>query len=155
MSALVSPTLLCIVCFTSLRVALSHVRHLSTIFRELFASIDADDFSGSPQSELHHTEGAHMASQSRVRRRAHACARCRIRKVHCDGLSSACSLCIEAGVTCVAMDSHTNKHLPRSIAQFLETKIAERERERSRKHFPTKVCHCRRYIVDGNSRVSR
>ncbi|CAK7198838.1 hypothetical protein SEUCBS139899_001505 [Sporothrix eucalyptigena] len=66
---------------------------------------------------------------SRVRRRAQACARCRLRKVHCDALPAGCSLCTEAGVPCVALlNAATREAVPRSVAQFLETQIAERER---------------------------
>lgn len=85
-----------------------------------------------------------MAPRSRVRRRAQACARCRQRKVHCDAQASACSLCTEAGVPCVAMDYSTKQVLPRSIAQYLETKIAEMERGKSKKPAATKVRwhHC-------------
>ncbi|CAK7237214.1 hypothetical protein SBRCBS47491_009901 [Sporothrix bragantina] len=70
---------------------------------------------------------------SRVSRRAQACARCRLRKVHCDARPSGCSLCTEAGVACVALlNAATREAVPRSIAQFLETQIADRERERGR-----------------------
>ncbi|KAF2095124.1 hypothetical protein NA57DRAFT_68117 [Rhizodiscina lignyota] len=73
-----------------------------------------------------------MASQPRVRRRALACARCRVRKVHCDARSPSCTRCLDAGVHCVGMDSATKQAVPRSIAQYLETQIAEMERETSR-----------------------
>lgn len=81
-----------------------------------------------------------MASQPRVRRRALACARCRMRKVQCDAQSPACTRCVEAGVPCVAMDSATKQAVPRSIAQYLETEIAEMERATSKKHLPQWVC---------------
>lgn len=68
-----------------------------------------------------------MGLQSRVRRRAQACARCRRLKVLCDALPSGCSICAKANVPCIALNSKTNQAVPRSIAQFLETKIAERE----------------------------
>ncbi|KAK0388619.1 hypothetical protein NLU13_4862 [Sarocladium strictum] len=68
-----------------------------------------------------------MVLQSRVRRRARACARCRRLKVHCDALPSGCSACIKSQEPCVAVNSETQQAVPRSIAQFLETKVAERE----------------------------
>lgn len=42
-------------------------------------------------------------------------------------MSPACSRCIAAGTPCVALDASTNRAAPRSIAQFLETEIANRE----------------------------
>lgn len=55
--------------------------------------------------------------------------RCRIRKVHCDGAFPSCSRCLEASVVCSSMDSTTKTTTPRSIAQFLESKIAELDRQ--------------------------
>lgn len=84
-------------------------------------------------------------SETRVRRRAIACARCRIRKVmviigviskvmqnsnaaQCDAWSPSCSKCIDAGVACVALDSSKQRTAPRSAAQYLEMEIANAER---------------------------
>ncbi|KAL2001136.1 hypothetical protein VTN02DRAFT_2203 [Thermoascus thermophilus] len=66
-------------------------------------------------------------SETRVRRRAIACARCRIRKIMCDARSPSCSKCIDAGVACVALDSSKQRTAPRSIAQYLEREIASHE----------------------------
>lgn len=71
---------------------------------------------------------------ARVRRRAIACARCRLRKVHCDGAFPSCSRCLEASVVCSSMDSTTKTTTPRSIAQFLESKIAELDSQRGHAH---------------------
>lgn len=46
----------------------------------------------------------------------------------CDALTPACTRCVDAGVPCVALDSSTKRVAPRSIAQYLETEIAHRER---------------------------
>ncbi|RDW65963.1 hypothetical protein BP6252_09598 [Coleophoma cylindrospora] len=69
-----------------------------------------------------------MASHIRVRRRTLSCARCRLRKVMCDALSPTCSRCKKANVSCVAFNPATKQGAPRSIAQYLETEIANRDR---------------------------
>lgn len=64
-------------------------------------------------------------NRTKVRRRVLACARCRKRKLSCDGKVPACTRCIEAKVPCVGFDSSTQQEAPRSIADFLEAHIAE------------------------------
>ncbi|OAL48348.1 GAL4-like transcription factor-like protein [Pyrenochaeta sp. DS3sAY3a] len=64
-----------------------------------------------------------MQSRTRVRRRVLACARCRKRKLMCDGDVPACKRCVDAGVDCVGFDSSTQQEAPRSIADFLEAHI--------------------------------
>ncbi|KAH7558450.1 hypothetical protein BM1_04587 [Bipolaris maydis] len=68
-----------------------------------------------------------MQSRTKVRRRVLACARCRRRKLSCDGKVPACSRCVGAGVQCVGFDSSTQQEAPRSIADFLEAHIARLE----------------------------
>lgn len=66
-----------------------------------------------------------------MRRRVLACARCRKRKLSCDGKVPACTRCVDAGVHCVGFDSSTQQEAPRSIADFLEAHIAKLEALRS------------------------
>ncbi|KAF2187490.1 GAL4-like transcription factor-like protein [Zopfia rhizophila CBS 207.26] len=68
-----------------------------------------------------------MQCRTKVRRRVLACARCRKRKLSCDGKIPSCSRCVDAGVPCVGFDSSTQREAPRSIAQFLEMHIARLE----------------------------
>ncbi|KAH7408571.1 GAL4-like transcription factor-like protein [Phaeosphaeria sp. MPI-PUGE-AT-0046c] len=63
-------------------------------------------------------------ARSKVRRRVLACARCRKRKLSCDGKVPACSRCVDAGVQCQGFDSATQREAPRSLADFLEAHIA-------------------------------
>ncbi|KAF1972809.1 GAL4-like transcription factor-like protein [Bimuria novae-zelandiae CBS 107.79] len=63
-------------------------------------------------------------NRTKVRRRVLACARCRKRKLSCDGKVPACTRCVDAGVECVGFDSSTQREAPRSIAGFLEMHIA-------------------------------
>ncbi|OJI99492.1 hypothetical protein ASPVEDRAFT_81104 [Aspergillus versicolor CBS 583.65] len=63
----------------------------------------------------------------RVRRRAVACARCRTRKVMCDGATPSCSKCTEAGTPCVASGASSERTVPRSIVLFLEEELAKTE----------------------------
>ncbi|KAF2477495.1 GAL4-like transcription factor-like protein, partial [Lindgomyces ingoldianus] len=72
-----------------------------------------------------------MQNRTKVRRRVLACARCRKRKLSCDGKVPACSRCVDAGVACVGFDSSTQREAPRSIADFLEMHIAKLEDPRS------------------------
>lgn len=72
-----------------------------------------------------------MQSRTKVRRRVLACARCRKRKLSCDGKVPACTRCVDAGVHCVGFDSSTQQEAPRSIADFLEAHIAKLEGLRS------------------------
>ncbi|KAF2448386.1 GAL4-like transcription factor-like protein [Karstenula rhodostoma CBS 690.94] len=65
-----------------------------------------------------------MLNRTKVRRRVLACARCRKRKLSCDGKVPACTRCVDARVECVGFDSSTQKEAPRSIAGFLEAHIA-------------------------------
>ncbi|KAL6705155.1 hypothetical protein ACN47E_007260 [Coniothyrium glycines] len=71
-----------------------------------------------------------MQSRIKVRRRVLACARCRKRKLSCDGKVPACTRCLDAGVQCVGFDSSTQQEAPRSIADFLEAHIARLESTR-------------------------
>ncbi|ORY10478.1 GAL4-like transcription factor-like protein [Clohesyomyces aquaticus] len=71
------------------------------------------------------------ANRTKVRRRVLACARCRKRKLSCDGKVPACSRCVDAGVPCVGFDSSTQREAPRSIADYLEMHIASLEDPRS------------------------
>ncbi|KAH7067782.1 GAL4-like transcription factor-like protein [Paraphoma chrysanthemicola] len=64
---------------------------------------------------------------TKVRRRVLACARCRKRKLSCDGKVPSCTRCQDAGVSCVGFDSSTNTEAPRSLADFLEAHIASLE----------------------------
>ncbi|KAH7374376.1 GAL4-like transcription factor-like protein [Pyrenochaeta sp. MPI-SDFR-AT-0127] len=68
-----------------------------------------------------------MQNRAKVRRRVLACARCRKRKLSCDGKVPACTRCVDAGVQCVGFDSSTQQEAPRSIADFLEAHIARLE----------------------------
>ncbi|KAF2875257.1 fungal-specific transcription factor domain-containing protein [Massariosphaeria phaeospora] len=68
-----------------------------------------------------------MQSRTKVRRRVLACARCRKRKLSCDGKVPSCTRCVDAGVACVGFDSSTQREAPRSIADFLEMHIASLE----------------------------
>lgn len=68
-----------------------------------------------------------MQNRTKVRRRVLACARCRKRKLSCDGKVPACTRCVDAGVQCVGFDSSTQQEAPRSIADFLEAHIARLE----------------------------
>ncbi|KAF2126160.1 GAL4-like transcription factor-like protein [Dothidotthia symphoricarpi CBS 119687] len=65
-----------------------------------------------------------MQNRTKVRRRVLACARCRRRKLSCDGKVPACTRCVDARVQCVGFDSSTQQEVPRSIADFLEAHIA-------------------------------
>ncbi|KAF2008650.1 hypothetical protein BU24DRAFT_456168 [Aaosphaeria arxii CBS 175.79] len=65
--------------------------------------------------------------KGRVRRRVIACARCRKRKLACDGQVPSCTRCADAGAPCVGFDSSTQREAPRSIAGFLEAHIANFE----------------------------
>lgn len=85
---------------------------------------------------------------ARVRRRAIACARCRLRKIHCDGAFPSCSRCVEASVVCSSMDSTTKTTTPRSIAQFLESKIAELDRGKGHSHIVSATSMMRSQPVD-------
>ncbi|KAF1847512.1 GAL4-like transcription factor-like protein [Cucurbitaria berberidis CBS 394.84] len=68
-----------------------------------------------------------MQNRTKVRRRVLACARCRKRKLSCDGKVPACTRCVESGMQCVGFDSSTQQEAPRSIADFLEARIAKLE----------------------------
>ncbi|KAF2678147.1 hypothetical protein K458DRAFT_446578 [Lentithecium fluviatile CBS 122367] len=70
-------------------------------------------------------------NRTKVRRRVLACARCRKRKLSCDGKVPACTRCVDAGVSCVGFDSSTQREAPRSIADYLEAYIASLEDPRS------------------------
>ncbi|KAF2634025.1 GAL4-like transcription factor-like protein [Massarina eburnea CBS 473.64] len=70
-------------------------------------------------------------ASARVRRRVLACARCRKRKLSCDGKVPSCTRCTDAGVSCVGFDSSTQKEAPRSIADYLERLIASLENPKS------------------------
>ncbi|KAF2248493.1 hypothetical protein BU26DRAFT_336140 [Trematosphaeria pertusa] len=72
-----------------------------------------------------------MQNRTKVRRRVLACARCRKRKLSCDGKVPACTRCVDAGVACVGFDSSTQREAPRSIADYLEMHIASLEDPRS------------------------
>ncbi|KAH4024681.1 hypothetical protein HBI09_157080 [Parastagonospora nodorum] len=72
-----------------------------------------------------------MQQRTKVRRRVLACARCRKRKLSCDGKVPACTRCVDAGVTCLGFDSATQREAPRSLADFLEAHIASLEGPRS------------------------
>ncbi|KAF2269994.1 hypothetical protein CC78DRAFT_507565 [Lojkania enalia] len=65
-----------------------------------------------------------MQNRTKVRRRVLACARCRKRKLSCDGKVPACTRCMDAGVDCVGFDSSTQREAPRSIVDALERHIA-------------------------------
>ncbi|KAH8724324.1 fungal-specific transcription factor domain-containing protein [Phaeosphaeriaceae sp. PMI808] len=69
--------------------------------------------------------------RTKVRRRVLACARCRKRKLSCDGKVPACTRCVDAGVQCVGFDSSTQREAPRSIADFLEAHIASLQGSRN------------------------
>ncbi|KAF1995491.1 GAL4-like transcription factor-like protein [Amniculicola lignicola CBS 123094] len=72
-----------------------------------------------------------MQNRTKVRRRVLACARCRKRKLSCDGKVPSCTRCVDAGVACVGFDSSTQREAPRSIADFLELHIASLEDPKS------------------------
>ncbi|KAF1941930.1 hypothetical protein EJ02DRAFT_346672 [Clathrospora elynae] len=72
-----------------------------------------------------------MQNRTKVRRRVLACARCRKRKLSCDGKVPACTRCVDAGVQCVGFDSSTQREAPRSIADFLEAHIVQLQGLRS------------------------
>ncbi|KAF2819375.1 hypothetical protein CC86DRAFT_307185 [Ophiobolus disseminans] len=69
--------------------------------------------------------------RTKVRRRVLACARCRKRKLSCDGKVPACTRCVDAGMQCIGFDSSTGQEAPRSIADFLEAHIASLEGSRN------------------------
>ncbi|KAK6379648.1 hypothetical protein LTS17_005720 [Exophiala oligosperma] len=48
----------------------------------------------------------------------------------CDAQAPSCSVCVAAGVPCVSLDTATNATAPRSIARYLEGRIADLERLR-------------------------
>ncbi|EXJ92802.1 hypothetical protein A1O3_01356 [Capronia epimyces CBS 606.96] len=50
----------------------------------------------------------------------------------CDAQAPSCSVCLEAGVPCVALDAATNAIAPRSIARYLEARIAALESQAGR-----------------------
>ncbi|CAI6334537.1 unnamed protein product [Periconia digitata] len=64
-----------------------------------------------------------MQNRLKVRRRVLACARCRKRKLSCDGKVPSCTRCLDASVPCVGFDSSTQSEAPRSLADFLENHI--------------------------------
>ncbi|KAF1917303.1 fungal-specific transcription factor domain-containing protein [Ampelomyces quisqualis] len=72
-----------------------------------------------------------MQPRTKVRRRVLACARCRKRKLSCDGKVPACTRCVDAGVQCQGFDSATQREAPRSLADFLEAHIATLEGPRN------------------------
>ncbi|RII23931.1 hypothetical protein CUC08_Gglean012762 [Alternaria sp. MG1] len=72
-----------------------------------------------------------MQNRTKVRRRVLACARCRKRKLSCDGKVPACTRCVDASVQCVGFDSSTQQEAPRSIADFLEAHIVRLEGQTS------------------------
>ncbi|KAF2112536.1 fungal-specific transcription factor domain-containing protein [Lophiotrema nucula] len=72
-----------------------------------------------------------MQSRTKVRRRVLACARCRKRKLSCDGKVPSCTRCVDAGVECVGFDSSTQREAPRSIADALERHIASLQQSQS------------------------
>ncbi|KIW17140.1 hypothetical protein PV08_04331 [Exophiala spinifera] len=54
----------------------------------------------------------------------------------CDAQSPSCSVCVAAGVPCVSLDTATNATAPRSIARYLEGRIADLERVRDSYSLP-------------------
>ncbi|OJD29891.1 pyrimidine pathway regulatory protein 1 [Diplodia corticola] len=64
----------------------------------------------------------------KIRRTTFACARCHRRKIKCDGLKPACSNCVQAKQPCNGiLDGESKTVIPRSIAQYLQEKIREKE----------------------------
>lgn len=64
----------------------------------------------------------------KIRRTTFACARCHRRKIKCDGLKPACSNCVQAKQPCNGiLDGESKTVIPRSIAQYLQEKIQEKE----------------------------
>lgn len=64
----------------------------------------------------------------KIRRTTFACARCHRRKIRCDGLKPACSNCVQAKQPCNGiLDGESKTVIPRSIAQYLQEKIQEKE----------------------------
>ncbi|KAK7536576.1 fungal-specific transcription factor domain-containing protein [Phyllosticta citricarpa] len=65
----------------------------------------------------------------KIRRTTFACYRCHRRKIKCDGQKPACSNCVQAKQPCHGiLDGESKTVIPRSIAQYLRDKIAEKER---------------------------
>lgn len=58
-----------------------------------------------------------------------ACARCRKRKIKCDGEWPACSSCKSALVACLGYDTTLSREVPRSIATHLEGKVGSLEKK--------------------------
>lgn len=58
-----------------------------------------------------------------------ACARCRTRKIKCDGLWPACSSCRSARAVCLGFDTTLAQEVPRSITSYLEGRVLELQKK--------------------------
>ncbi|KAF2142768.1 uncharacterized protein K452DRAFT_225997, partial [Aplosporella prunicola CBS 121167] len=83
--------------------------------------------SASPDSSAS-IEAQRARKRPKIRRTTFACARCHRRKIKCDGMKPACSNCVQAKQPCNGiLDGESKTVIPRSIAQYLQEKIAEKE----------------------------
>ncbi|EXJ85311.1 hypothetical protein A1O3_05986, partial [Capronia epimyces CBS 606.96] len=71
----------------------------------------------SKRVKIDHTRPAHNK----------ACARCRTRKIRCDGLWPACSSCRSVRVPCLGFDTTLDREVPRSTTAYLESKVSALE----------------------------
>lgn len=64
--------------------------------------------------------------EMQVHRRIIACARCRRRKIRCDGKTPKCTTCALANAECVGTDGQ-QKDIPRSLVGYLEERVRQLE----------------------------
>lgn len=56
-------------------------------------------------------------------RHSHACDRCRLKKVRCDGLKPSCSQCSRANFRCTTSDKLTRRGFPKGYTEMLELEV--------------------------------
>ncbi|KAB2575822.1 hypothetical protein BFW01_g2776 [Lasiodiplodia theobromae] len=84
--------------------------------------------SGETAAQPSSSDPQRARKRPKIRRTTFACARCHRRKIKCDGLKPACSNCVQAKQPCNGiLDGESKTVIPRSIAQYLQEKIREKE----------------------------
>lgn len=76
---------------------------------------------GNPEAPV--KEKTLLVTKNERVRHSHACDRCRLKKVRCDGLKPSCSQCSRANFRCTTSDKLTRRGFPKGYTEMLELEV--------------------------------